>query len=205
MNPGCFGSIICHNADDATCKSCPLMAACSEQVANNIEALRHELNIEPYIRRFNLGRLKQDKATVQGDEAKDATAKTRIRNAPPRVRHELTPEQQALIKNPQFPVKARAEVEKLFRRGIDGEVICNALKRGENILREHGTRVLSKGAELLLKGGFTRSDLSQAFASMDGVRMTVATARSQAAIVYAVFEMMGVGIRHADGRLTLNA
>lgn len=209
MFPGCYGSLVCHDANNAACARCPVLEACSDKVVSTVEALREELNIGAYVKRFNLQRVKQGKAPVNieelAQEIESKTAPASIKSEAPRLRCALTPDQEELIADSRYPVKARQEVEKFFRRGIDGAVIRRGLQSGENVLKEHGSRVFATGAQMLLAGGFTRSELFRSFMALDGAAMREATARSQAAIVFAAFELMGVGRVDPDGRLTLAA
>lgn len=178
--PGCFGSIINFSSTDTTCSSCPFSADCEDKAYTNLLEMREFMDVSEFEKKFNIHRINSGKEVV--NEAVQKTGK-RVR------RSRLKDWQLEIINDVSLPSKPRVLIKSIFTKGYGGQYLNKAVKSGINPFRSQTPVILELVFDLLLTGGFTKSQLHATYMSTG---MAKRTAHSQVSIVVAVLAILEV-------------
>lgn len=177
MNPRCFGLPSVFHRDTPTCAKCPVMTECEKA------ALAKALALAPYVQIGDVVmRLRN-----RGESTTPAAVDTQLTVVQRTTREEklrlaLTEGDRAVIA--KMPVKVREKAEYIMRAGKDVEA-RESLSRGVNPFPLDGSRYLHVACDLLIKGGFTRAELRDAY--MERLGWSRATAASEVSTVVNIF------------------
>lgn len=188
MNPGCYGSVIAHNAEDDTCRACPLRGGCADSAYQNLLSLREQLNVSHYLKQFEVARARAGKPLAKGIETKPAVTRA------PRQQYKLGPLELQVLSDRTRPQKARKLLYDLFKRGLSISALKAALRQGVNPFRHETPETMRIACELLLDRGFTRDELIRALMVRGESRKSFDTARSQASVAMAAITMTGLAV-----------
>lgn len=200
MKPGCFGSVIAYEAQDEHCIACEFKQVCGDEAYKNLLGLRQVLNVQGYIKDFERDRLRENK-TVETRHMPDRNTVVKSQ-APSRARkpQKLSEEQQALLADEDYPIKARELIRSLFNRGLDEQVLRGALAQRENLFLHEKPVILRIVFNLLItRRGFSFSELVESFMIHPETSMQQNTARSRASTVASALLALGL-IAQVRGR-----
>jgi hypothetical protein len=181
MKPNCFGLPSLIHREAPHCAACPFVNECERVALNKALALGVYIKIPDVIARLK----------SRGNNNGQPTAVTGVApltrtTSGEKLNLALTVTDHDLLA--RMPAKVRVKVEQMMKRGQDlaGR---EALKRGENPFPFVGSQYQHVACEMLLAGGFTRSELRRRF--MDRLGWTEGTAYPHVTTVVWMFLALG--------------
>jgi len=142
--------------------------------------MRELVNVSEFEKRFNIDRVKSGKTVVnEAPQKSDRVSR----------RSKFQDYQLDVINDESLPVKPRKMISAIFHKGFDGEYLLSAARAGINPYREQKPVILEKAFDLLLSGGFVKSELHRTYMEMG---MSKRTAHSQVSIVVATLFILNV-------------
>lgn len=190
--PGCFGSVLSFSSTDKTCAMCKYNQVCEEKAYESLLEMRQTVDVSEFEQKFNIHRIKTGKRIV--NEAVQQSDKRKSRS-------KMTDEQRAIVDDDSLPVKPRKLLGSIFRKGFDAEYLLGAIRTGINPFRDKKPAILEKVFDLLLDGGFTKSDLHKTYLAGG---MAKRTAHSQVSVVVAALALLEVTNENKQsGKITI--
>lgn len=205
--PACFAAASCFAYDSEVCKSCTLYVECGKASMQTLERLQEVINVKDIIKRHEkarlscikkladedaLARAERKPGNIERDVPKGIERETPIEN----VQFDLTAEQSKLIE--KLPVKAQSFAVTLCKSGMIDQ-IKNDLAQNKNALQDKGPRWIALAIDMLLKGGFKRSELKQAL--ITGMTWGDSTAGSHTSLVVKIFLIFNIAVENNQGCL----
>ena len=175
MSPGCLGSVISFDATDEYCKACSYKNYCRDKVGRRLIELRESLDVSDFIREFNIDQARDEEDVIDGGgevvtarHSKPASKRITVKA--------VTKEQFYQVNQDWIPKKAKKLMLQMFKKGIDGRVIHNQLKIGLNPFKNETPVTMRVACELLINGGFEKSELRMALVNNSIRQMSSGTA-----------------------------
>lgn len=204
MIPGCLGSIISFDSSDDYCISCRYKDQCRQKVGSRLIELRNKLDVSDYLREFNINQGRDDEASVDAEQDEEMQpSRAKLRPASKRVAvRPITKEQFVQFSQDWVPKKAKKLMLQMFRKGIDGRVIGNQLRKRVNPFKNETPVTMRVACDLLLNGGFEKTELKMALMGSSKRQMNSATAIAQVSILTSTLLAIKVAYEK-DGRFML--
>lgn len=211
--PGCYASPSVFASDSDVCRGCPVFGECSNACVQTLHAIRDRINVDSLLERHRAARHSTIEAAPRETpelpkalkflpSIKPNTEKVDIKPVKthkPRVAHEATPEQLAIIDRIS-QAHAKDLALKWCRAGLI-ETIGTELSAGRNPFASEPQTYYAVACEELLKGPLTRNALKEVFTKRMGKhkRWDVKTALSHVGIVIPALVGFGFAIETPAG------
>lgn len=189
--PGCFGSVMYHDAGSRRCMVCPHLDNCKLEVAENKQKLEEWAESIKSSDRTTAAKRKRACASL----GKPTT--TRVRKAVAATTDDAASASTPKADLTHLPVKVREFVQKWEAKGIDFKAYRN--NPGVNPFASSGNRFAVAAMDLLLReGSVTKSQMTDHLIDHGGARgpWGSGTACSHAGIVLDAFEHLGIITLH---------
>lgn len=165
--PACFGAISCFAKDSEHCKLCVAYEQCEKQSFATLQSIKNIVNVDDLMRKHLKARQEteekrknaiEEAKKAQKDYSQQPKMPTAVERATKveKIVFEVTEQDQSIVMT--LPVKAQFFAITLIKSGIMSE-IKNGVKTNTNALKDKKPAWMSKSIDLLINGGFTRSEL----------------------------------------------
>lgn len=164
--PGCFAAASVFSHDSDVCRKCVVFADCSAASLDTLEKIRHLIDVSDLLRRHEKAKRATRQALAESDEKLAAHQPPGNIQPPPtgvkrktevaKITFEVSEDEERVIAMLSSKVKPIAVT--FCKTGMLSRV-KKELREGRNALAETGPGWLRVAVDLLLRGGFTRSEL----------------------------------------------
>ncbi len=184
--PGCFGAATVFRASSEVCTKCGYSTECREESEKTMTAIRELVDSESFMRKIDRAEKQAEKSAVES-VVKSATADI-----------EISQEDMQIIEH--LSLKSSIKAKKLCSSGLM-QKIREELREGRNALAAtNSPKFVCAALDLLLHGGFTRSELKSRYMSEFG--WGDGTAASHVSMVAPI--LLGFGLAQENsGRIVL--
>lgn len=197
--PACFAAASVFSHDSNVCRGCPHFAECADASLRTLEAIKGVINVEDLIRRHEKAKRATTKAVEPSIEpaTKPLPAKVERKTQVVKVQFEVDQKDGDVIAT--LSVKPQEIAIRLCKEGKLRD-IRKGLDQNRNALAETGPQFLRVAVDRLLAGGFTRSELREAFKAELGWGET--TASSHVSMTLPLFKAFKIA-QEVEGRIVL--
>lgn len=168
--PGCFAAASVFSHDSEVCRGCVAFRECASASFETLAQIRNVIDVSDLLKRHDKAKKASRKVISEIDEANAAalppgnkmlllTGTVERKTEVVKVTFDVSEDDESVIAT--LPVKARPVAVMFCKTGMLGRV-KKCLQEGRNALVETGPGWLRVAIDLLLSGGFVRSELREA-------------------------------------------
>lgn len=166
--PACFGAATVFSHDSDICRQCVAFNACADAAIDTLNAIRQIINIDDLLSRHNKAKKAAHQAIQRADQEREAAmppgnitpplsdkpVERRTPTVP--VTIEVSSDNESILA--RLPVKPREIAIRLCKKG-DLDQLRDDIAHGRNTFAQSGPGFLRVAIDMLLSGGFAKSEL----------------------------------------------
>lgn len=197
--PGCYGAASVFARDSEVCQKCQVFDGCSQESLRTLEAIKGLVNVSDLLRRHDAARkgLTIATKTTVGAQSIDPTITVPVERKVPieKVMFMVSHEQEEILLT--IGVKPKEHARRLCELGfIDS--IKSELQAGRNAFAQSKPRFIAVAIDMLIAGGFSKSELQREFLNV--FNWSKGTASAHVSIICPILTAFNIA-QAIDGRL----